>query len=162
MLKRTLITVALVAGSSQAMAEAAGGNNCGWGQMLFEGKSGTPVHVLAITTNGSTGNNTFGVSSGTNGCSGNGKLVYGGKEWMGADMAFMNEFTEDAAKGHGDALTAVAVNIGIEQEDRAVFAEAMHQNFSTIFTSEKVTAEEVLANMVKVMKANERLSKYVA
>lgn len=161
MFKRTLVTVALMASAGQVMAEAAGGNNCGWGQMLFEGKSGTPIHVLAITTNGSTGNNTFGVSSGTNGCSGRGVLAYGGKEWMGAEMTFLNEFIEDSAKGQGDALTAVAVNIGISAEDRPAFAQAMHNNFDEIFTSESVTGEEIIANMVKVMKADERLKKYV-
>lgn len=161
MLKRTLLTVALVAGSSQAMAEAAGGSGCGWGNMLWEGKKGTPIHVLAITTNDSTGSNTFGVSSGTNGCSGASVLTYRGKAWMGADVAFMQEFSEDVAKGHGDAMTAVAVNIGIEQQDRQVFAEVMHKNFNAIFTYENITAEEVMLNMANVMKADERLSKYV-
>jgi hypothetical protein len=39
--------------------------------MLFEGQRGTPAHFLASTTNGTSGNATFGMTSGTNGCSTN-------------------------------------------------------------------------------------------
>lgn len=59
--------------------------------MLFKGQSGTPSHVLAATTNGSTGNNTFG----TNGCSTKGTLIYGGKEMIDVSMS-IDEFSENA------------------------------------------------------------------
>lgn len=162
MLKRTLIGLAFVAASSASFAEAPGGPNCGWGNMIFTGQSGIFPHTLASLTNGITGNASFGMTSGTNGCSSSGTLTYKGKKWLGVESVMLDEFSEDVAKGQGDALTAVAVNIGIEQQDRAVFAQVMHQNFNTIFTSQSVTAEEVVANVIKVMQADERLSKYAA
>ena len=65
-----------------AFADAAGGNGCGWGNMLFEGQRGMAPHFLATTTNGTSGNATFGMTSGTNGCSTNGTLTYGGKPML--------------------------------------------------------------------------------
>ncbi|RLA46625.1 MAG: hypothetical protein DRR06_04650, partial [Gammaproteobacteria bacterium] len=70
--------IALAALPSLAFAEAPGGPDCGWGNMLFKGESGLGSHMIASTTNGTSGNATFGMTSGTNGCSANGTLTYGG------------------------------------------------------------------------------------
>jgi len=160
MLKRTLVGVVFSAISLGAVAEAPGGPNCGWGNMIFDGQTGLPAHFFASWTNGTTGNATFGMTSGTNGCAHTGKITYKGNKWLGISTVMLDEFSEDVAKGEGDALTAVAVNMGIEQQDRAIFAQTMHQNFNAIFTSESVTAEEVVENMLQVMKADARLGKY--
>jgi hypothetical protein len=157
-MKKILGCIVLVAASSNVYADAAGGNNCGWGNMLFAGQSGPAPHVLGITTNGSTGNNTFGVTSGTNGCSANSKITYGGKSVM---AAIMTEFSEDVAAGNGEALNAVAVIMGVEQQDRQTFAEVTHANFKVIFPSENTTAEEAMSALEQVMKSDERLAKYV-
>lgn len=162
MLKRTLVGLVFVAASSASFAEAPGGPNCGWGNMIFDGDRGFFPHFFASWTNGTTGNASFGMTSGTNGCNHTGTLTYKGNKWLGITTVMLDEFSEDVAKGEGDALTAVAVNLGIEQQDRAIFAQTLHQNFNTIFTSESVTAEEVVENMIKVMKADQRLSKYAA
>ena len=161
MLKRTLLGLAFSAVSFGAMAEAPGGPNCGWGNMIFAGQSGLPAHFFASWTNGTTGNATFGMTSGTNGCSHKGTLTYSGQKWLGL-AALMSEFSEDVARGDGDAMRAVALSLGVEQQDRAAFAEVMHANFNNIFTSANVTADEVAANIVAVMKTDARLSKYAA
>lgn len=155
-MKKILSGIILLSSSSIAIAASPGGPDCGWGNMLFEGESG-PMHFIASTTNGTSGNKTFGMTSGTNGCSINGKLTYGGKSMIGA---IMNELSEDVAKGEGDALTAVAVMYGIEQTDRKAFEEIAHNNFSVIFPSENVTAEEVMASINGIIKNDSRLSKY--
>jgi hypothetical protein len=82
-MKKTLIAAALLGASTSAMAVAPGGPGCGWGNMLFEGKSGMPVHFLATTVNGTSGNATFGMTSGTNGCDTNGSLTYSGQSLLG-------------------------------------------------------------------------------
>lgn len=158
-MKKTLISVALLATSSSAFAEAPGGPDCGWGNMLFDGQSGIGPHFLASSTNGTSGNATFGMTTGTNGCSANGTLTYGGSSLIGS---IMDEFSEDVARGDGEAMNAVAVMYGIEKTDRAAFASLMHDNFAVIFPSENVTAEEVMTSMNEVMKADTRLAKYVA
>lgn len=156
---RIVTGLVLLGASSVAMADAAGGPNCGWGNMLFEGQSGTAPHVLAVTTNGTSGNNTFGMTSGTNGCSTSGKLTYGGKNVV---SSIMNEFSEDVARGEGDALNTVAVVYGVAPADRDAFAQVMHENFNVIFPNENVTADDMMASIEAVMKADSRLSKYVS
>ncbi len=159
-MKKFFVAIALSALSTSAFAGAAGGPGCGWGQMLFEGQTGTATHVLGLTTNGSTGNNTFGVTSGTNGCSSSGTITYDGKGMVKVG-AVMDEFSEDVASGDGEVLTAVAVTLGVKQEDRAYFKETMHNNYSEIFTTQNVTQEEVLANMWEVLGNDSRLSQYI-
>jgi hypothetical protein len=99
------------------------------------------------------------MTSGTNGCSTNGKLTYGGKSLIGA---VMDEFGEDVARGDGEALTAVAVSMGVSDADRPLFKSVMHENFSTLFPSSDVTAEQVSDTIVELMRSNEQLAKYVS
>jgi len=157
-MKKIIAGLVLLSASSVANAGAAGGNDCGWGQALFEGQTGPAPHVLGLTTNGTSGNNTFGVTTGTNGCSSSGTLTYGGQNMV---SAIMNEFTEDVARGEGDALNTVAIVYGVEQKDRKTFAKVMHENFAVLFPTEDVTADEMMASIEELMKADDRLSKYV-
>jgi len=158
-MKKILAGLALLSVSSVSFAGAAGGSSCGWGNMLFEGQSGTASHVLALTTNGTSGNNTFGVTTGTNGCSSSGSLSYGGKNVV---SSIMGEFSEDVARGNGDALDTVAVVYGVAPADRDQFAKVMHENFAAIFPNENVTADQMMVSIESLMKADSTLSKYVA
>ena len=158
-MKKIIAGLVLISASSVANAGAAGGSGCGWGQALFDGQSGTATHVLAGITNASTGNNTFGMTTGTNGCTTNGTLSYGGQSVV---SSIMNEFSEDVARGEGDALDTVAIVYGVEANDRDTFAKVMHENFTTLFPSEDVTAEEMMASIEDLMKSDATLSKYVA
>ena len=159
-MKKVIAGLVLISASSVANAGAAGGDGgCGWGNALFKGQSGTATHVLAGITNVTTGNNTFGMTTGTNGCSTTGTLSYGGESVV---SAIMDEFSEDVARGEGDAVNTVAVVYGVETQDRDTFAKVMHENFTTLFPSENTTAEELMASIEEVMKADATLSKYVA
>jgi len=158
-MKKVIAGLVLVSASTAVNAGAAGGAGCGWGQALFEGQSGTATHVLAGITNAITGNNTFGMTTGTNGCSTTGTLSYGGENIV---SAIMDEFSEDVARGEGDAMNTVAVVYGVDVQDRDTFAKVMHENFTTLFPSEDVTAQEMMASIEEVMKADVTLSKYVA
>ena len=157
-MKKIITGLVLLSASSTAMAVSPGGPGCGWGNMLLEGQSG-PMHFLATTTNGTSGNKTFGMTTGTNGCSIDGALSYGGKSMI---SSIMGEFSEDVARGKGDALDTVAVIYGVEKQDRDTFAKVMHENFTAIFPSEDVTADQMMASIEAIMKADAKLAKYVA
>lgn len=157
-MKKLLIASSLLV-STSVFADAPGSQTCGWGNMLFSGQTGTPSHVLAATTNTSTGNNTFGMTFGTNGCSTKGTLTYGGKEIIDVSM-IMDEFSEDVARGDGEALTAVAVSLGVSEADRPLFKSTLHQNFNTLFPSEEATTEHVVSSMFTLMQNDDTLAKY--
>lgn len=158
-MKKIIAGLVLISASSVANAGAAGGDaGCGWGNALFEGQSGPASHILAGITNVTTGNNTFGMSTGTNGCSVTGTLSYGGQSVV---SSIMDEFSEDVARGEGEALDTVAVVYGVDAQDRDTFAKVMHENFTTLFPSEDVTADEMMASIEEVMKSDATLNKYV-
>ena len=160
-MKKIAVGALLLATSSAAFAASPGGPNCGWGNMLFKGSSGLPSHILAYTTNGTvSGNNTLGMTSGTNGCSVSEPLTYGGRQAV-AFNNILDEFSEDVAQGNGEAMNAVAVLFGVKKEDRSVFAEVTHKNFNTLFPSENATGEEVFNALVSIMKDDARLAKYI-
>ncbi len=160
-MKRKILCATLLSCSASAFAVSPGGDNCGWGNMLFEGQAGIVSHFLALTTNGTSGNATFGMTTGTNGCSTDGNLTYGGKEMVNLS-AILDEFSEDAARGQGEAMNAVAVSLGIEPADRTAFSSMVHDNFSDVFPHENVTAAEVLQQLIDLMKQNEQLEKYIS
>ena len=159
-MKKIIAGLVLISASSVANAGAAGGDGgCGWGNALFKGQSGTATHVLAGITNAFLWNNTFSMTTGTNGCSTSGTLSYRGEAMV---SSIMDEFSEDVARGDGDAMDTVAVVYGVEKQDRATFAKVMHENFTVLFPSEDVTAEEMMASIEKVMKSDATLSKYIS
>ncbi|MFI8480694.1 DUF3015 domain-containing protein [Pseudomonas sp. NPDC078700] len=159
LLSKGLIFGLLTVASVGAYAEAPGGPACGWGNMLFDGQRGLAPHFLASTTNGTSGNATFGMTSGTNGCSTSGKLTYGGRSML-AMNGMLDSIAEDMAQGQGEALDAYAVLLGIPASDRAQFAKVTHENFNTIFSSADVTSEQVLASTLNVMSQDSKLAPY--
>lgn len=158
-MKKLLLGTLLTVVSASAFAEAPGGPNCGWGNMLFKGQRGTASHFVASTTNGTSGNATFGMTSGTNGCSTNGTLTYGGKPMLIVSN-MLDELSEDMAKGQGEALTTYAVVLGVAPQDRAHFNAAAHAHFNEIFSSASVSAADVHAATLAMMHKDARLAKY--
>src|SRR3569832_2346522 len=65
-MKNKFIIASLLAVAPMNMAVAAPNNvGCGGGTIIFEGQSGNTPQVLAVTTNGTLGNQTFGSAAGT-------------------------------------------------------------------------------------------------
>lgn len=160
-MKKFLLGAALLGASLSAQAVSPGGPGCGWGNLVFEGKSGLPTHILATTVNGTSGNKTFGMTSGTNGCDTSGALTYDGKSLL-AMNGMLEEVAQDMAVGHGEALTALSVSMGIEPADRPHFDQVMHQNFAAVFPSQDVTAGQAVDHINNVMKNDQRLKVYTS
>jgi hypothetical protein len=147
---------------SAPLALAAQDNvGCGWGSMVFAGKTSTTEQVLAATTNGTSGNQTFGITSGTAGCSKDGIVPSYAKLEMftGSNI---DRLAADMSAGQGEALTTMANLWGIDESDKPAFYQAAHSNFDKIFTSVNVTSEQVLENMKRVLAANTKLAKYAS
>lgn len=159
-MKRVLMAAVMLGASMPALATAPGGPGCGWGNMIFEGQSGLPIHLLATIVNATSYNKTLGMTTGTNGCSTSGALAYDGNSLLAME-GMVEEVAQDMATGEGDALTALSVSMGVAKEDRARFEQVMHSNFATIFPSDEVTAADVMENIVAVMEQDRELSTYV-
>ncbi len=135
--------------SSNAMAVDSTG--CGLGSMAWRGQSGVVPQILAVTTNASFGNQTFGISSGTSGCDQNGRVT-GGTQRMVLNFLEnnMEQYALDASRGEGETLDTLA---GIMEVDKNELATKVHDNFALIFPHDDVDAVEVTLNLFKVMNA---------
>lgn len=162
-MKRVLFTAVAMTALIVGGAQAANTNNvgCGLGTMVFKGQSGVGPQVLAVTTNGTSGNQTFGISTGTLGCTKNGVV-----DMPQAAAAFtasnMDNLARDTARGEGESLESLAEAIGVEEQDKAAFFVASKENFSTIFASENTTSGDVLDAWYSVMAEDEVLKRYAA
>lgn len=140
------------AASAYAVQDA----GCGLGGMLLEGQEGMPMNVLAATLNGISGNQTFGMTTGTLGC-GEGGTTTALNLYINDNM---DTLAMDAARGEGEALDTLASIWGMDEAAKADFVQATQSNFSAIFTSENVTSDEVLSNLNSVVSEDEKLAAY--
>lgn len=162
MMKKSLIAAALLASFSATSAYAAQENTgCGLGTMIFDGKSGVASQVLAVTTNGTSGNQTFGISSGTLGCTQDG-VVQSTKKLSMFTGSNMDRLARDMSVGHGESLETMAELMGVEEQDKAGFYAVAQQNFGKIFSSKDVTAEQVIASLKDAMSQDAKLARYTA
>lgn len=156
MMKRTLMTLVAVAGLA-SLAHAAGGHldaGCGLGSMLFiEDK---PVHqILAATTNGSFGNQTFGITTGTLGCS-SGGLIKASKEREVFTATNFRALEKELAAGSGQYSASLAAMSGCKAEPFSAFAKARYEK---ILPSEKTSPSELLNNLDKEIASDPAMAK---
>jgi len=117
--------------------------------------------ACAGITNGTSGNQTFGVSSGTSGCTQNGTVNSTWKTTMFID-GNKERLARDMSTGNGETLDSLAHLIGVRDEDRAKFNRALQENFSRIFPSENVSTEQVVVALKDVLASNHDLAQYAA
>jgi len=148
------------AAPSQRVPAADAGSGCGLGSLMFEGNTGVGAHAIAMTTNGSLLNNTFGMSSGTLGCDPEIPVRYRGERvYISANMT---RLAEDVSRGQGEILAGLAEMMGIADADKSAFYSLTQRNFGRIFPSEAATADQVMGALLATLKADPQLSKYLA
>lgn len=122
---------------------------CGWGTMLFEGKSGLVHQVLAATTNGSFGNQTFGISSGSAMCEK--PASFASNEPLNRFVADnMDNLARDIAMGQGEYLDTLAALMEVPMEERNEFSVTLQANFPDIFPADSITHVDVIENIARV------------
>ncbi|MGH7788631.1 MAG: DUF3015 domain-containing protein [Candidatus Binatia bacterium] len=161
MRKTVLLAATAVVLSSSAAWAGDPDIGCGWGTQAFKGQSGVLYKVIAGTTNGSFGNQTFGISSGTIGCSRGGVIKADAQLNMYAG-ANIDKLASDMAAGQGESLDTLAVLLGVEDADKPAFFQLTKSNFDVIFPSGQVTAGTMLSSLVDLMSADQQLSKYTS
>ena len=147
-----------MAASIPMLAQANPG--CGLGAQVFEGKSDPGSHIMAATTNGISGNQTFGMSTGTLGCDTSKTIKFS------AAGLYLNTNMEKVARGmatgEGEAINTLADLMGVQADDKATFFSATKSNFGKIFVGDSVSADDVLVSLKSIMKQDSSLAKYVS
>ncbi len=157
-MKKILIAVALCALPAFAFADNVGG--CGWGSKLMDGQSGIVQQSLAVTTNSTFANQTFGITFGTSGCTQDGAVTSNWKTAMFID-GNKDRLARDMSVGSGETLDSLAHLIGVSEEDRAAFNHLVQANVSVIFPSGGTTDQSVVA-LKAVLGSDSELAQYAA
>ncbi len=153
-MKKLLITALVALAAPAAMAQANNVGSCGWGSKVFAGQKGVGPQVLAATTNGTSGNQTFGITFGTSGCTQDGVVSSSWKTAMYIDGNRV-ALARDAAAGQGESLDTLVSVMGVKADDRAAFVAAIKTNFGAVFAN-----DQVAANLKAVLTANSQLAGY--
>lgn len=147
-MKKLLALAAFAVAFSASSAFAVDSTGCGLGSYIFKGKQGALYEILAVTTNGSFGNQTFGITTGTSGCDPNGRISGG----TGVMFAFLEnnleQFAVDAARGHGETIDTVASLMGTSSEKAG---SIIKENFAFIFDSHDVSAVTVTLKVSELL-----------
>jgi len=123
---------------------------CGLGSVVMQGNDGLVFQVLAATTNGTSGNQTFGMTSGTSNCEKPSRFV--SVDRINSYVADnMDNLANDIAKGDGEYLDTLAVLMGVPEGSRIAFNSKLQNNFSRIYPSTEVNSLDVVNNIFALM-----------
>src|SRR3972149_7162124 len=133
------------------------GPGCGLGKLLWEGAGSghnkIVQQVLAATTNGTLGNQTFGITSGTSGCTNDGLVKNDQKVIVFASANFEN-LKQEMAQGGGEYLSSLATLMDIPAEHQGAFFSMTQERYTSLVKSETTTPDEMLVALKQELSAN--------
>jgi len=143
MKKILLSTAATILLATSAMATVNNQTGCGLGSQLIKDDSSAVMLSLQATSNGTSGNQTFGITSGTSGCE---KTKFVMNETTQRFVASnMDQLSKEIAMGHGEAVQTLAELL--EVENKSAFIATLQKNYNSIYTSSNVKMSNVLDNV---------------
>jgi len=142
MMKRLILTqVAIAFVCFQAAAALAAnpdtGPGCGLGKLAFgdfKNQKNIAPQVLMATTNGTFGSTTFGISTGTSGCTNDGKVWAEHKVNLFAEINFDN-LSQEMAQGQGEHLASLATLMGVPAGHQAEFFVMTQERYTSLIKS---------------------------
>lgn len=133
---------------------------CGLGSKLFAGQAGIAPQVLAVTTNGTvSGNQTFGITTGTSGCTQDGVVTSNWKTAMFID-ANTTKLARDMSVGEGESLDSLAGLLGMDAAEKQVFFRTTKENFGQIYPTSDTSSMQVMHSLKQVLSESPELSKF--
>lgn len=125
----------MLALSTSSFAAPYGAAGCGLGSIVFGAKPGF-MQVFAATTNGTSANQSFGITTGTSNCVPAEKTEAFNKQRDFVDTNLAS-LASEMAQGTGETLTAYAETLGCEV-NKDVVAKALQAGHSKIFSETSV------------------------
>jgi hypothetical protein len=139
-ISKLLITGLLTVSPLAALANP----GCGVGAEVWEGQKGLFSHLLAASTNGTFGSG-FSLTSGTSGCD-TSKPIVAATIFIDQNM---EQVAEDMAMGNGEVVLALAELLEVQEKES--FMTLMQENFEQIYTSENMSAQDVMQNIQGIL-----------
>jgi hypothetical protein len=125
------------------------GPGCGLGKLAwgsYPGQQSIGSQVLQATTNVSFGTQTFGISSGTSGCTNDGTIFASEKVNVFAAINFDN-ISQEMAQGQGEHLTSLATLMGIPADQHNIFFAMVQEKYATLIQAGETSPKAVVKAM---------------
>lgn len=124
---------------------------CGLGSLIFEPDSGF-TQVFAATTNGTSGSQTFGITTGTSNCDDTAGGTASAEAFVQTNRAAL---AKDMARGQGETISSLSALAGCK--DTAAVGATLQSNFNYVFPSAHVSDEQVSASVIDVLQSHQNL-----
>ena len=131
------VFLAVQGGFAMAAGNPDTGPGCGLGKLAWQNyphQKVIGIQTMEATTNGLMGNQTFGITSGTSGCTNDGKFWAEHKVNAFAALNFEN-LAQDMAQGHGEHIASLATLMGIPADQQPAFFAMMQEKYESLVTA---------------------------
>jgi hypothetical protein len=143
--------------ASAARAQGYGMAGCGLGSILFGNDNTVLMQVLAATTNGVFGSQTFGITSGTSNCTMGGVVKAEREQAAFAEVNFQ-DLKRNMAAGGGEYLTSFSTLLGCEDSAKPTFFKMTQDKYESILPSEKTGPIDMVVAIKAQIKSDARLA----
>ena len=136
------------------------GPGCGLGKLAFQNYPHAKTRgaqVLMATLNG-IGANTFAISSGTSGCTDDGRWWAENKTTMFAELN-SDALAQEMAQGRGEHLASLATLLGVPQEQHAAFFAMTQERYAALTNTGELSAVAMVKALNEAISANPLLAK---
>jgi hypothetical protein len=150
----------MTAASVGAAGNPDNGPGCGLGKLAwmdYGSQKQIAPQVMMATTNGTFGSQTFGISSGTSGCTNDG-VIMKNKHLNLASRAF-ESLAEEFAQGRGEHLASLATLLGVPEETKPEFFALVQEKYTMLVGSDDTTAATMLQALQAAMAERPTLAK---
>jgi hypothetical protein len=149
-LMKKLFALSLVATLAPSLALAAGNHpmaGCGLGYLLMSNKDNTKVtQVVGATTNGTFGSQTFGISSGTSGCTEDGAVKFAKAAEVFAEVN-LDSLRREMAIGKGEYVETFASLLGASEVTRPAVLKLFQSEYASLFPTSSTTSAELMSHL---------------
>jgi len=157
---RKVIALSLAASLLPTFVMARGNHpmaGCGLGYLLLSNKDNEKVtQVLGATTNGTFGTQTFGISSGTSGCTEDGAVKVARATEVFADVNLAS-LRQEMAAGQGEYVEAFASLLGASEATRPQMVRFFQTEYQSLFPSAETSSGEMLKTLSEKLASHPEL-----
>ena len=132
------------------------GPGCGLGKLAWSDygrQRSIAPQVMMATTNGTFGTQTFGITSGTSGCTNDGTIMGEHKVNVFA-AANYDSLSQEMARGGGEHLASLAELMGVPEESRPEFFALAQAQYVTLINSGNTTPAALVQTLQTGMEAH--------
>ncbi len=129
------------------------GPGCGLGKLAWSDypeQQSVWAQVLQATTNGTFGSQTFGISSGTSGCTNDGTIFASEKVNVFASVNFDN-LAQEMAQGQGEHLTSLAALMGIPPEQQGIFFAMAQEKYTALIQKGENPSQALIQTLYQLL-----------